>query len=107
MSMMKRVIEDAEEYGIDWANRPTEEVLHDISLMKLGAATGYIDLETSVDPEVGFTTAVFTGSHFHNKNAPIDGRWDAVHRLGNRNQYNPGSASWRAYEAAFNASSAN
>jgi hypothetical protein len=38
---------------------------------------------------------------FCNKNAMIDGSWDAMYELGNRNQYNEGSASWNAYEKAF------
>lgn len=38
---------------------------------------------------------------FFNKNAPIDGKWDAEKGLGNQNQYNPGSASWHAYEDAY------
>ena len=36
-----------------------------------------------------------------NKNAQIDGRWDASRKLGNRNQYNPFSSSWKQYERAF------
>lgn len=36
-----------------------------------------------------------------NKNAAIDGRWDAARKLGNRNQYNPFSRSWKDYELAF------
>ena len=36
-----------------------------------------------------------------NKNAVIDGRWDAARKLGNRNQYNPFSRSWKDYELAF------
>lgn len=40
---------------------------------------------------------------FFNKNAVIDAKWDASHNLGNQNQYNPGSASWKAYEAAYEA----
>jgi hypothetical protein len=39
--------------------------------------------------------------YFANKNAAVDGAWDAKHELGNRNQYNPGSASWHAYENAY------
>lgn len=39
--------------------------------------------------------------NFFNRNAPIDARWDAEHNLGNNNQYNPGSASWHAYEKAY------
>jgi len=42
-----------------------------------------------------------TKTTFCNKNAAIDGKHDAEHYLGNCNQYNPGSASWHAYEAAF------
>jgi hypothetical protein len=36
-----------------------------------------------------------------NPNAPKDGYWDASRYLGNRNQYNEGSSSWRAYEYAY------
>lgn len=38
---------------------------------------------------------------FCNPNAYKDGRWDAVHKLGNCNQYNPGSMSWTVYERAY------
>jgi hypothetical protein len=38
---------------------------------------------------------------FENKNAAKDGKWDAEHELGNRNSYVYGSASWRAYEQAY------
>lgn len=38
---------------------------------------------------------------FYNRNAPRDGKFDAEHQLGNRNQYNPGSSSWHAYEQAY------
>lgn len=38
---------------------------------------------------------------FANKNAAIDGRWDAAKKLGNHNQYNPKSQSWKNYERAF------
>lgn len=36
-----------------------------------------------------------------NKNAPIGGRWDASRKLGNHNQYNELSESWKAYERAY------
>lgn len=43
---------------------------------------------------------------FFNKNAPKDGKWDAKHSLGNCNQYNPGSKSWKQYELAYAAEAA-
>lgn len=36
-----------------------------------------------------------------NRNAWKDGVWDAEHDLGCNNQYNVGSASWRAYNIAY------
>ena len=38
---------------------------------------------------------------FCNRNAYKDGRWDAKRNLGNQNQYNSGSRSWRLYEYAY------
>jgi hypothetical protein len=43
----------------------------------------------------------YSNMRFYNRNAPIDGKWDAQHGLGNRNSFNPGSASWHAYEEAY------
>ncbi len=38
---------------------------------------------------------------YANNNAARDGAWDAQHNLGNRNTYQPGSASWHAYQSTF------
>ena len=35
------------------------------------------------------------------KNAPIYGRWDAEHGLGNCNKYKHGSPPWHDYESAY------
>jgi hypothetical protein len=43
MAMMKRVVEDAEELGLEWVDRRTEDVVQDIALMRLGIQQGYID----------------------------------------------------------------
>jgi hypothetical protein len=40
---------------------------------------------------------------FFNKNSTKDGVWDASKGLGKNNTYNEGSASWREYERAYNA----
>lgn len=40
-------------------------------------------------------------TRFSNPNAARDGRWDAEKGLGNRNTYDEGSASWHAYETAY------
>ena len=38
---------------------------------------------------------------YFNKNARGDAEHDAENDLGNCNQYNPGSESWKQYEAAY------
>lgn len=38
---------------------------------------------------------------FFNRNATLDGRHDALNKLGKQNQYNEGSSSWWAYEQAY------
>lgn len=40
MSMMKRVVEEAEELGVDWFGKNTEEVLQEIADMKFAEANG-------------------------------------------------------------------
>jgi hypothetical protein len=35
-------------------------------------------------------------------NAVSDGIWDALHGLGNRNQFNQNSHAWRTYNLAYN-----
>jgi len=43
MAMIKRMVEDAEQLGIEWLHRRTEDVMQDISLMRLGIQQGYLD----------------------------------------------------------------